>query len=89
MLYYSYEDPDQDFELDGADFAADLAAWRHECDRSREISAAHALDDEGSRVRDGMPVSLRGVLVKMIAEYARHNGHADLLREGIDGATGS
>src|SRR6478609_5657954 len=45
-------------------------------------------DDEGTRIRDGEPVSLRGVLVKMIAEYARHNGHADLLREGIDGATG-
>jgi hypothetical protein len=55
---------------------------------SREIVAAHDLDDEGTRVRDGEPISLRGVLLKMIAEYARHNGHADLLREGIDGATG-
>ena len=42
----------------------------------------------GRGVRDGEPVSLRGVLMKMVAEYARHNGHADLLREGIDGATG-
>jgi len=38
---------------------------------------------------DGLPITLRGVLLKMVAEYARHNGHADLLREGIDGATGS
>jgi hypothetical protein len=37
---------------------------------------------------NGRPVSLRRVLVNMIAEYARHNGHADLLRERIDGATG-
>jgi hypothetical protein len=51
--------------------------------------AAHNLDDEGTRVRDGEPISLRGVLLKMIAEYARHNGHADLLREAIDGATGA
>jgi len=34
------------------------------------------------------PVSLRWVLAHMIEEYARHNGHADLLRERIDGATG-
>jgi hypothetical protein len=34
------------------------------------------------------PVSLRWVLIHMIEEYARHNGHADLLRERIDGATG-
>ena len=34
------------------------------------------------------PVSLRWVLVHMIEEYARHNGHADLMRESIDGQTG-
>jgi hypothetical protein len=36
----------------------------------------------------GEPVSLRWILVHMIEEYARHNGHADLLREAIDGETG-
>jgi hypothetical protein len=36
----------------------------------------------------GQPISLRSILVNVIAEYARHNGHADLLRERIDGTTG-
>jgi hypothetical protein len=36
----------------------------------------------------GRPPSLRWILWHMIEEYARHNGHADLLRESIDGATG-
>ena len=89
MLYYADDDLGQDFErLDGNVDEA-FALWRRECERSREIVGARAsLDDTGTRVRDGQPVSLRGVLVKMIAEYAQHNGHADLLREGIDGATG-
>ena len=89
MLYYSDDHPEQDFEdLDG-DIDQAFAAWHRECARSREIVAAHDLEDTGTRVRDGAPISLRGMLVKMIAEYAQHNGHADLLREGIDGATGS
>lgn len=89
MLYYSDDDPDQDFERLDGDVEEALTVWRSECRRSREIVAAHAsLDDTGTRVRDGKPISLRGVLVKMVAEYAQHNGHADLLREGIDGATG-
>ena len=44
------------------------------------------LDDMGAG--RGIAVSLRWVLVHMIEEYARHNGHADFLRERIDGATG-
>jgi hypothetical protein len=89
MLYYSDDDPDQDFERLDGDVDEAWAVWRRECDRSREIVAqAASLEATGTRVRDGAPISLRGGLVKMIAEYARHNGHADLLREGIDGATG-
>lgn len=89
LLYYSDDDPDQDFDRLDGDLDEEFAAWHRECQRSRAIVDAHDLDDEGTRVRDGEPISLRGVLVKMIAEYARHNGHADLLREGIDGATGA
>jgi hypothetical protein len=44
------------------------------------------LDDTGTR--DGKPCSLRWIYVHMIEEYARHNGHADLIRELIDGAVG-
>jgi hypothetical protein len=46
------------------------------------------LDQTGTERSSGEPISLRRILVHMIAEYARHNGHADLLREQIDGATG-
>lgn len=72
--------------LDGADWAADLAAWRAECDDSRAAATAHQLDDTG--LRHGEPCSLRWIYVHMIEEYARHNGHADLIRELIDGQVG-
>jgi hypothetical protein len=89
MLYYSDAEPDQDFERLDGDVAQAWEQWRQECERSREIVAAHDLDDMGTRVRDGAEFSLRSALLKMVAEYAQHNGHADLLREGIDGATGA
>ncbi|MFG3252196.1 DinB family protein [Streptomyces sp. NPDC048172] len=89
LLFYSDEDPDQDFEWEGGDPAADLATWREECARSRELVAATPdLDATGTHLASGQPVSLRRVLIGMIAEYAQHCGHADLLRERIDGATG-
>ncbi|UZN03623.1 DinB family protein [Cellulomonas sp. S1-8] len=52
--------------------------------------ASGGLDQESRRRHRGTgePVSLRWILVHMIEEYARHNGHADLLREAVDGATG-
>ena len=88
LLYYSDDDPDQDFDdLDG-DVAEALAVWHAECDRSREIVAESTLDATGTVLRSGAGISLRAIMVKMIAEYARHNGHADLLRERIDGAVG-
>jgi Protein of unknown function (DUF664) len=88
MLYYSDDDPDQDFESLDGDVDEAFAVWRDECRHAREIVAAAALDHTGTRRRDGEPISLRRILVDMIAEYARHNGHADLLRERIDGTTG-
>jgi hypothetical protein len=44
------------------------------------------LDDTGRRL--GQPCSLRWIYVHMIPEYARHNGHADIIREVIDGEVG-
>ncbi|KJY34487.1 Mini-circle protein, partial [Streptomyces sp. NRRL S-444] len=89
LLYYSDDDPDQDFESLDGDVEEAFAVWRAGCERSRQITAAAAsLDETGIRKRTGEPISLRRIMVDMIAEYARHNGHADLLREGIDGATG-
>ena len=74
------------FPLDSADWASDLAAWQAECDASRRSAAERDLDDTG--VRRGQPCSLRWIYHHMIEEYARHNGHADLLRELIDGSVG-
>ncbi|HEX4702937.1 MAG TPA: DinB family protein [Pseudonocardiaceae bacterium] len=88
MLYYTDDDPDQDFESLNGDIEAAFAVWRAECARSREITAASTLDQTGTHNATGNPVSLRRILVHMIAEYARHCGHADLLRERIDGTTG-
>ncbi len=51
------------------------------------MAARHDLDDVGL-TRTGEEVDLRWIYLHMIEEYARHNGHADLLRERIDGATG-
>jgi uncharacterized damage-inducible protein DinB len=89
MLYYTDEDPDQDFDSLDGDVGLAFEVWRAECARSREIvAAATSLDETGIHRWTGKPVSLRRILVHMIAEYARHAGHADLLRERIDGATG-
>jgi uncharacterized damage-inducible protein DinB len=72
--------------LDDADWDADLAAWHAECGSSRTAAAGKDLAYEG--VRRGEQVSLRWIYVHMIEEYARHNGHADLIRELLDGAVG-
>ncbi|MFD0551488.1 DinB family protein [Streptomyces rectiviolaceus] len=89
LLYYSDEDPDQDFGDLTGDAGKAFAVWHEECERSRRIvAAARSLDVTGTRRATGDPISLRRILINMIAEYARHNGHADLLRERIDGTTG-
>jgi hypothetical protein len=63
-------------------------AWREEVAFAEAFTAtASCLDVTGTDSWRG-PVSLRWVLIHMVEEYARHNGHADLLRERIDGAVG-
>jgi len=87
-------DPDWDWHT-AADDAPEqlLSLWETTVARSR-AAVAEALDDGGLSRRtvrwwpDGRAPSLRWLLVHMIEEYARHNGHADLLRESIDGQTG-
>ncbi|MEV7096792.1 DinB family protein [Amycolatopsis sp. NPDC051045] len=65
-------------------------AWQAEVEQSRKIEeAAESLDVTGHQPRWGEDVSLRLVMLHMIHEYARHNGHADFLREAIDGVTGA
>ena len=89
-LYYSDSDPDGDFDtLDSVSVREAVATWADECEQARaQTTAVDSLDVVGKTLRQGEPVSLRWILVHMIEEYARHNGHADFLRQRIDGAVG-
>jgi uncharacterized damage-inducible protein DinB len=81
------DDIDGGFDLaEDATFGRALAIWQAEVDLARENCAAHALDDTSSFM--GGQVTLRWIYTHMIGEYARHCGHADLIRERIDGRTG-
>ncbi len=91
LLFSTDAEPDRDFDgavPDPAVVAEAWRAWRAEVAFAEAfVAAAPDLDitaDDGWRGA----VSLRWVLIHMIEEYARHNGHADLLRERIDGAIG-
>jgi uncharacterized damage-inducible protein DinB len=92
-LQFPY-DPDQtgaDFDdTANADASANLDAYTVEIEAARKAMAGKSLDlvvpsrgDHPERTRD-----IRWIYLHMIEEYARHNGHADLLREAIDGSTG-
>ena len=86
-LFSDDANPDGDFDLvDDASVSEAFAAWEAECAHGDEVLATKALDDLG--LRHGKDVSVRWVLVHLVEEYARHNGHADLLRERLDGVTG-
>ncbi|MFD4656425.1 DinB family protein [Kitasatospora sp. NPDC058444] len=87
--FWTEENEDADFDdVDTADVAADFAVWRAEVEAARGAADGLPLDTVGKNPRRGEPVTLRWILTHMIEEYARHNGHADLLRELIDGSTG-
>ena len=87
-------DQDRDWEFNSAheDRLTDLIdLYETACARSREIvAAAPSLDELSQKTtsRDPRIVSLRWILIHMIEETARHAGHADLIREAIDGSTG-
>jgi uncharacterized damage-inducible protein DinB len=67
-----------------------FAAWEAEVEHARRIEEqAPSLDVTGHQPAWGEDVSLRLVMLHLIHEYARHNGHADLLREAIDGTVGA
>ncbi len=88
--YWTPEAPDASFEaLDPAAADADLAAYHDSVERARRAVAALDLDTmcPCPECKDESR-SLRWVYAHMIEEYARHNGHADLIRETIDGAVG-
>ncbi|NEB80081.1 DinB family protein [Streptomyces sp. SID14478] len=89
-LYSTPDNPEGDFDdVHEADPAAVWDAWRAETAFADQLlSGAADLDVEGTDAWRGT-VSLRWVVVHMIEGYARHNGHADLLRERIDGRVGA
>ena len=87
-LFCSDDSPDGDFDdLAEADAEADLATFHREVELADAAAAGRDLAEEFLSPR-GKSLHLRWVYLHMIEEYARHNGHADLIRERIDGKTG-
>ncbi|MFJ1808154.1 MULTISPECIES: DinB family protein [unclassified Streptomyces] len=67
-----------------------FSAWEAEVENSRRVEReAESLDQAGYQPRWDEKVSLRMVMVHVLLEYGRHNGHADFLREGVDGTVGA
>jgi uncharacterized damage-inducible protein DinB len=88
-LFSDEDNPDGEFDdADPATAAADLAVLRREIELARAAVAGRSLDETFWHSHRAAEISLRWVFVHMIEEYARHNGHADLLREHLDGSTG-
>ncbi|MBF6172214.1 DinB family protein [Nocardia blacklockiae] len=88
--YSTADNVDGEFDdVDIADAAADLERFRAELASVDEAVAGIPLEHTFVHPRSGEVTSLRWVYLHLIEEYARHNGHADLLRERIDGVTGA
>jgi uncharacterized damage-inducible protein DinB len=87
-------EPDWEWDSAAEDSPEELRAlWRDAVAASRVLTAQAMADGGLDRLAqrpfaDGGVVSLRWILTHMIEEYSRHNGHADLLRESVDGQTG-
>ncbi|GAA2759023.1 DinB family protein [Actinopolymorpha rutila] len=87
-------DPDWEWRTGALDSAEDVyALWRRGVERSRtlvaEVIAERGLDGPSSFTwPDGRTPTVRAMLLDMIEEYARHTGHADVLREAVDGRVG-
>ncbi|MFE9423802.1 DinB family protein [Kitasatospora sp. NPDC006697] len=88
-LYFTEEDQDLDINgVAGADPAEAFAVLRRQVELAEQAVAGLPLETVGRKQRRGEDVTLRWIQNHMIEEYARHNGHADLLREALDGVTG-
>ncbi|WP_035850277.1 DinB family protein [Kitasatospora azatica] len=78
------------YDASGSTRSEAFAAWEAEVEHSRRVEAAlDSLDTAGYQPRWEEEVSLRMVMLHVLLDYGRHNGHADLLREGIDGEVGA
>jgi len=81
--------PDGDFDDVGtAGAKTDFDTFTREIELARAAAAGHSLEETFHHTHQQADMSLRWVYLHMIEEYARHNGHADLIRERIDGVTG-
>ncbi|MER8187836.1 DinB family protein [Kitasatospora sp. NPDC094015] len=90
LVHSDQDDYQVAYDASTATRAEAFAAWQAEVEHSRRIEReAASLDVLGHQARWGEDVSLRLVMLHLIHEYARHNGHADLLREAVDGTTGA
>jgi hypothetical protein len=87
-LYCTQDNMTAEFDVDGADAESDLAIYNREIETVRQTTHGRSLDAIFADPNRKTEMSLRFVYAVMIQEYARHNGHADLLRESIDGQTG-
>ena len=88
-LYSTDAWPNADFDdLASADPATDFVTFAEEVRLARAVTVGRSLDDTFVHPRRRIEINLRWVYIHMIEEYARHNGHADLIRECIDGVTG-
>ncbi|MFC9271386.1 DinB family protein [Streptomyces zhihengii] len=77
------------YDASGATRGEAFAAWQAEIGHSRRVEASvESLDTTVRAPRWGEDVSVRMILLHVVTEYARHNGHADFLREGVDGTVG-
>jgi hypothetical protein len=77
-----------EFDVANADAESDLAVYTREVEAVRLTTLGRSLEETFTDPNRKTEMSLRLVYAVMIQEYARHNGHADLLRESIDGRTG-
>lgn len=87
---WTKEDPDADWRIEAGETTAEIVAlYRAEVERSREIVAGKAWEARAARPpRPGEAQTLGWILTHMVEEVARHGGHADVMREAIDGQTG-
>lgn len=90
-LYVSEEYPDGEWDcIDDATIEDTFSTFDASCQTSRDITAAHDLDQRAvnETPMGGELVDLRWILIHLFEEYARHCGHADIMRELIDGVVG-
>ncbi|GGQ72863.1 hypothetical protein GCM10010267_39760 [Streptomyces griseorubens] len=90
MVWSDTVDFQATYDADASTRREAFTAWEAEVENSRRVEReALSLDQAGHQPRWGEDVSLRMVMLHVLLEYARHNGHADFLREGVDGTVGA